>query len=191
MTVAYEVARDAARLATGEQWPGGISATMEAKLHRVKNYRRALSTSDKELAALRVEVADGTKKVRQGEMHKKAAEDSTRRLLKVAKDYEKASAEVTRLRLLVSESDRTQHELNARIEASQREAASATAELEAHRGEVAHLQARCPLLIFPWSPILIVPWPPLLILAWPPPSSSLGTCRTRSAPCSSSVARTP
>ena len=45
-SMAYEVARDAARQASGEQWPGGISATMEAKLGRIKNYRRALTTSD-------------------------------------------------------------------------------------------------------------------------------------------------
>ena len=69
--IRYEVARDAARLATGEQWPGGISATMEAKLHRVKNYRRALSTTEKELQALRAESAENAKKGRQGEVHQR------------------------------------------------------------------------------------------------------------------------
>ena len=69
--IRYEVARDAARLATGEQWPGGISATMEAKLHRVKNYRRALSTTEKELHALRAESAENAKKGRQGEVHQR------------------------------------------------------------------------------------------------------------------------
>ena len=67
LTTAYEVARDAARRATGEQWPAGISATMEARLHRVKQYRRAISHSEKEVAGLRAELAEGAKKVRRVE----------------------------------------------------------------------------------------------------------------------------
>ena len=79
--VAYAAARDAARLASGEQWPAGISATIEAKLSRVKNWRRALTCSDKELERLRQESAENAKKLRQGEVHKKSAEESTKRLV--------------------------------------------------------------------------------------------------------------
>ena len=46
-SLAYEVARDAARSLTGEEWPGGISATMEARLGRVKSYKRALAASER------------------------------------------------------------------------------------------------------------------------------------------------
>ena len=90
--MAYEVARDAARVATGEQWPGGISATMETKLQRVRHWRQRLSTSDKEAERLRAELAAGKQKIRQGEVHKRSAEDATRRLHKMAKDYEKVRA---------------------------------------------------------------------------------------------------
>jgi hypothetical protein len=50
-------------------------------------------------------------------VHKKSAEDATRRLLKVARDHEKAAAEVTQLRLLVSEAERQQADLSAQIAA--------------------------------------------------------------------------
>jgi len=69
-------------------------------------------------------------------VHKKSAEDATRRLLKVARDHEKAAAEVTQLRLLVSEAERQQADLSAQIAAAQHEAAEATALYQAHKGEV-------------------------------------------------------
>jgi len=69
-------------------------------------------------------------------VHKKSAEDATRRLLKVARDHEKAAAEVTQLRLLVSEAERQQADLSAQIAVAQHEAAEATALYQAHKGEV-------------------------------------------------------
>jgi len=138
--VAYAAARDAARLASGEQWPAGISATIEAKLSRVKNWRRALTCSDKELERLRQESAENAKKLRQGEVHKKSAEESTKRLHKMAKEYEKACAELTSLRLLASEAENQHRAMNAQIDLAQQEAADARAALSGHEGVLVSLR---------------------------------------------------
>jgi len=138
--VAYAAARDAARLASGEHWPTGISETKEAKLSRVKNWRRALTSSDKELERLRQESAENAKKLRQGEVHKKSAEESTKRLHKMAKEYEKACAELTSLRLLASEAENQHRAMNAQIDLAQQETADARAALTGHEGVLASLR---------------------------------------------------
>ena len=104
-SMAYEVARDAARTASGEQWPGGISATMEAKLGRVKSYRRALSSTEKELKELRAAAAENAKTIRQGEAHRRSADDATKRLHKLAREHSKAMAELTSVRLLAAQAE--------------------------------------------------------------------------------------
>ena len=114
-------------------------------------------------------------------MHKKSAEDATRRLLKVARDHEKAAAEVTQLRLLASEAERQQADLCAQIAAAQHEAAEATALYQAHKGEVR-------------SPLMATDCVPRGTRARCDLASSLIRCdrfRRRLTSCNSSGARTP
>ena len=135
-STAYEVARDAARVASGEQWPDGISATMEAKLGRIKNYRLTISTLNKELMATRAELADASDRLRKVEVHKRSAEEGTKRLHRMAKEYERVSTELTNVRLLASQAESQQRDLLARIEAANREATEARAQLAAGMAEV-------------------------------------------------------
>ena len=118
-SIAYEVARDAARQASGEQWPGGISATMEAKLNRVKSYRRALTSTEKELKELRAGAAETAKTVRQGEVHRRRAEEATARLQKLAREHSKTAAELTNARLLASGAEARHTELVERVRTAQ------------------------------------------------------------------------
>ena len=102
-TLAYEVARDAARAATGEQWPGAISATTEAKLGRVKNYKRGLAAAEKELKELRAAVAENAQKARQSEVHKRSSDDATRRLHKLSRENARLQSELTSVRLVAQQ----------------------------------------------------------------------------------------
>ena len=114
-SLAYEVARDAARVASGEEWPGGISATMEAKLGRVRTHRKALTSSEKELRALREKVADDAKLVRQCEVHKRAAEDATRRMHRLSKEHQRCTQELAAARLLISQVEAQHDDLVAQV----------------------------------------------------------------------------
>ena len=146
--MAYEVARDAARQASGEQWPGGISATMEAKLGRIKNYRRALTTSEKELKELRATVAENAKTLRQTEVFRRSADDSAKRLQKLSRDHAKAVSELTSSRLLVSQAEAAHEELLGTVQQAQREQEAALASAKAQEAEVESLREQLAALEF-------------------------------------------
>lgn len=118
-SLAYEVARDAARQAGGDQWSSGISATMEGKLNRVKTYRRALMSSERELKELRAHATDNARSVRQNEVFRRNADDATKRLHKLSKEHAKTTSELTSARLLVAQAAAAQEALEARVRQAQ------------------------------------------------------------------------
>ena len=146
--MAYEVARDAARQASGEQWPGGISATMEAKLARVKSYRRALTTSEKELKELRAVGAENAKTLRQSEVHRRSADDATRRLHKLSREHSKVTADLTSARLLASQAEAVHEELRGALREAQREQDEAKQGVRGHMAEVESLREQLAALEF-------------------------------------------
>jgi polyhydroxyalkanoate synthesis regulator phasin len=147
-SMAYEVARDAARHATGEEWPGGISATMEAKLGRVKTYRRALTSTEKEVKELRSALTENAKALRQSEVHRRSADDATRRLHKLSRDHEKTLSELTAVRLLASQAEAVHSELRERVRQAEHDADVARREAAAQTGQVDGLKEQISKLQF-------------------------------------------
>ncbi|KAL3906511.1 MAG: hypothetical protein SGPRY_010521 [Prymnesium sp.] len=77
---------------------------------RVRGWKKALAASEKEKASLRSEVGEMGRRMRQAEVHRRAHEDMTRKMLRLNRERERGSQEVTELQLALSE-------VNARNEA--------------------------------------------------------------------------
>ena len=143
-SMAYEVARDAARTGLGDDFTGYISATMEAKLGRVRTYKRTLAATEREVKELRAKAADNDKKVRQAEVNKRSADDATKRLQKLSSEHAKVVAELTSARLTVSNVQAHHDEMMARIRSAQAEAEAAVARAQAKSDESDELREQLP-----------------------------------------------
>lgn len=147
-SMAYEVARDAARTGLGDDFTGYISATMEAKLGRVRTYKRTLAATEREVKELRAKAADNDKKVRQAEVNKRSADDATKRLQKLSSEHAKVVAELTSARLTVSNVQAHHDEMMARIRSAQAEAEAAVAHAQAKSDESDELREQIAKLQF-------------------------------------------
>ena len=82
---------------------GGEGGAADGRLAKVRSWRRALASTEKENGTLRTEVAALEKRQRQGEVHRKAAEDATRKLHRLAREHEQQLRELRDARLSLSE----------------------------------------------------------------------------------------
>ena len=75
------------------------AAELDTRLARVRGWKRALSAAERESAALRAELLEAQKKLRQSEVHKKAAEDAGRKLQRLSREHERSGQQLLELQL--------------------------------------------------------------------------------------------
>lgn len=81
--------------------PGGVVSCVVAqgRAARVRSWKRALAQAEKESAGLRIALADAQRRLRQSDLHKRAADSSSRKLLKASRETERLGAELRDLTL--------------------------------------------------------------------------------------------
>lgn len=84
------------RAASGAVVSGVVA---EGKAARVRSWKRALAQADKESAGLRIALADAQRRLRQSDLHKRTADNSSRKLLKASRELERLGAELRDLTL--------------------------------------------------------------------------------------------
>ena len=91
--VAAEAGDLALRVAGSEGLASGaVDVLAEGRAAKVRSWKRALAIADKERAVLRAELAGLQKRIRHADFHRRAAEDSSRKLLKASREAERLTA---------------------------------------------------------------------------------------------------
>uniref|UniRef100_A0A7S3W6K5 Uncharacterized protein n=2 Tax=Emiliania huxleyi TaxID=2903 RepID=A0A7S3W6K5_EMIHU len=102
--VAAEAGDPALRVAGSEGLASGaVDVLAEGRAAKVRSWKRALAIADKERAVLRAELAGLQKRIRHADFHRRAAEDSSRKLLKASREAERLTAELRDARLAQSQ----------------------------------------------------------------------------------------
>ena len=105
-----------------------MGAVLEARLQKVRSWRRALESAERDKVKLQEQLAEATRALRFAEPHRKAADAAKRRVLKLSRENERQSQQLLTLQLAKTELAGSKQKLDER--ASELEAAC---EAETHR----------------------------------------------------------
>ena len=143
---ADRAARDAAAaegVAVPPGSPDGVggsgSADIDAKLARVRSWRTALARCERESAALKAELLENQKKLRQSELHRKAAEEAGRKLRALSREHERTTLALQSLQLSHSQLGSQKAQLEADTEGLSRAHATLQGRLAEVSAEAAQL----------------------------------------------------